>query len=368
MKIQGAMAMNSTLTITNTGFYWLHLSAGVPPNTQCEIRIKGLASVPDLIRAHSTYSLLVDTISRDGIIPLTNGDRLTLSSTYPHTSDGLLQTSFAGFNIGETMSRVTAFYLGKSFNQTSLGLVSFDAVHVDTELAWSSDYNNYKVRVAGIYALTFSVGARAEEGFTVSLKQSGTVFTQLYMTDVAHSQEDTLSRTQLRYLEIGDTLTLELEAGTIYSDVRYVTSFGGFLYSPISTAVAWCLFSTVGLTTGPVDPLSFQEVFVNLKDNGGGWDPIENKYYVPLSGVYYIHLTAGLQTGTSTGLIVLKNDYPLMDVTIGGEGRNGYDTRGRAIITRLFQGDELRVLLPGGFSVYSSGNRITSFTGFKLHD
>jgi hypothetical protein len=137
------MAMNSILTITNTGLYWLHLSAGVPPNTQCEIRIKGLAFVPDLIRAHSTYSLLVDTISRDGIIPLTNGDRLTLSSTYyPLASDGLLQTSFAGFNIGETMRRETAFYLGKSFNQTSLGLVSFDAVHVDTELAWSSDYNN----------------------------------------------------------------------------------------------------------------------------------------------------------------------------------------------------------------------------------
>jgi hypothetical protein len=150
--------------------------------------------------------------------------------------------------------------------------------------------------------------------------------------------------------------------------VRYVTSFGGFLYLPISTAVAWCLFRTVGLTNGPVDPLSFQEVFVNLNDNGGGWNTIENIYYVPLGGVYYIHLAAGLQTGTTTGLIVLNNDNPLMDVTIGGGGRNGYDTRGRAIITRLNQGDELRVLLPGGFSVYSSSNRITSFTGFKLHD
>jgi hypothetical protein len=188
------------------------------------------------------------------------------------------------------------------------------------------------------------------------------------MTDTAHSQEDTFSRTQLRYLNSGDTLTLELEAGTICSDVRYVTSFGGFLYLPISTAVAWYVNRITGLTTGPVDPLPFEEVFVNLKDNGGGWDPIENKYYVPLNGVYFIHLTAGLQTGTSTGLIVLRNDDPLMDVTIGGEGRNGYDTRGRAIITRLFQGDELRVLLPGGFSVFSSSNRITSFTGFKLHD
>jgi hypothetical protein len=94
MKIQGAMAMNSTLVITNTGLYWLHLSAGVPPSTQCEIRIKGLAFVPDLIRAHSTYNLIVDTISRDGIIPLTNGDKLTLSSTYPLASDGLLQTGF----------------------------------------------------------------------------------------------------------------------------------------------------------------------------------------------------------------------------------------------------------------------------------
>jgi len=281
----------------------------------------------------------------------------------------MLQISLLGFSLNETMRQTVAFFVGKSTSQSPAGNIVFNAIHIDTEGRWNTDTNEYTVQVAGIYVLNIASGASASMYHTLTLRQSGTSLTQIDFTETSHAAEDTLSKTVLRYANSGDKFAVELTSGSVYSDIRYLTAFSGFLYLPIGSAVAWSVFRTTGLTNGPLNPVSFEEVFININANGGGWNSATNRYTVPLSGVYYVHMTAGFQISTvDTGLFLLLNDSLVMNVMIGTGGRGGYDTRGKSAILRLSQNDDLRFVVPTGFAVFSNANRITSFSGFRLHD
>ena len=53
-------------TVPKTGYYWIHISAGIPAETEADIRLSSAYQQQDIVRAH-IYATGIDTTSRDGI-------------------------------------------------------------------------------------------------------------------------------------------------------------------------------------------------------------------------------------------------------------------------------------------------------------
>ena len=369
VQIQGAFNSSSnTFTTPFAGLYWLIISAGVPGSNQCEIRIRGINKMCDLVRAHTTYTSNADTLSREGLLDLPENSEIFLSTTYPLSNDGNMQTTFSSFSIEETMSRIVGFQVALSIGTYQTGNIAFDKVLIDTNDRWNTATNDYTVQIGGIYVLNMLTGAVSGQPHSITLRQNSLDVCEIYFTSTSQVAEDMLSKTVLRLGNVNDKFSIYLRSGNVYSDIRYFTSFSGFLYSPKSTAVAWYVARTSGLISGLVDPVPFEEIIININDVGTGWDPTTNRFTAPKDGIYYVSLCAGFQNNYYVNLVLLLNDDPVTNIQILSNSRNGYDTRSRSIIVRLKEGDELRVVLPRGYGLYSNSNRLTSFAGFRLHD
>lgn len=98
------------------------------------------------------------------------------------------------------------------------------------------------------------------------------------------------------------------------------------------------------------------------------WNPINSRYTVGTAGVYCINLNAGMVARIGMGLSVMINQFNEMAVYRSSINHNGFDTRGRSLIVRLAQGDQLRVSLAVSFELESSEDlRQTSFSGFRIY-
>ncbi len=114
--------------------------------------------------------------------------------------------------------------------------------------------------------------------------------------------------------------------------------------------MAWCvLWEHPGDgtdLTGLIDPFQFNVVFIN---QASGWNEATSKYTVPLAGVYYVQITAGIFTRKPTKMELLLNGDPLIHVYRQFTVDHSVDTRSNAIIVRLHVNDELRIRLPAGY-------------------
>lgn len=356
--------VSSTYTVPQTGVYWIHISAGIPPSTEADVRLNLPYYQPDIVRSHVNFYSGIDTTSRCVITNLTQGHQLYLNSIYTSYSDFLLQVSFGGFSIDTYMSQTVAFFLASSFPQTTIGNITFDTVVLDTDGGWSEDDEAYIVKAAGIYVISFTTGLSRNAGQTVRALVNGDVSTAIFVTDTAHGGEDTATLTFLADLAEDDSLQLVLSRGTVYSDIRHLTAFNGFLYAPRGNLVAWQLYRTADLE-GPADPVSFDIVVLDTADQ---WNPSNSRYTVGTAGVYCINLNAGMVARIGMGLSVMINQFNEMAVYRSSVNHNGFDTRGRSLIVRLAQGDQLRVSLAVSFELESSEDlRQTSFSGFRIY-
>jgi hypothetical protein len=68
-----------------------------------------------------------------------------------------------------------------------------------------------------------------------------------------------------------------------------------------------------------------------------------------------------------TRMELLINNTVLVNVYRSSTDHNGVRTRSRSIVYRLNAGDVLHIRLPAGYQLYSSDNRLTTFTGFLLY-
>lgn len=159
----------------------------------------------------------------------------------------------------------------------------------------------------------------------------------------------------------------------VYSDSNAQLSLMGFLYSPVSLpAVAWSV-ALIDCTLGLADPLPYPNVMVN---EGNGWNASSHVFTAPVGGVYYVAFTGN----------VWWTDFPLMlELMLNGElqasvynvfsndpieesNPNGNRSRGRAIMLRLEEDDQLWIRLPEG---YGAGNVSpdfvrSNFVGFRI--
>ena len=166
-------------------------------------------------------------------------------------------------------------------------------------------------------------------------------------------------------LNANDQVTVYLVSGTLYADyVYYQTGFVILLYSPIhGVNVIWSVHKTTS-ATGPTDPLPFEYVMAN---EGNAWNSVGQQLCVPASGIYYLHLNAAVAARQMVNMQLLVNGVPLMDIRRDTTHHSGTETRGRALMNHLNQGDKMTVILLNGTSVYSDQYLQTSFSGFLLY-
>lgn len=56
--------------VPSQGFYWLHLSIGIPSGSYADARLLGSDRIPGIFRRHNNFNTGVDTTSRDQIVAL----------------------------------------------------------------------------------------------------------------------------------------------------------------------------------------------------------------------------------------------------------------------------------------------------------
>lgn len=362
------LASNSfTVPSTSTGgLFWLSWSIGISASSYADVRLQGLSRTPNIIRQHSLFTSGVDTTSRTELLNLDpQVDTLTLSTDYGLFSDGGQQTSFCGFSIFSTMTEVVAFNVGKTTTQTTVGTIVYNSVNVDTHTGYSTSTGQYTVKVEGVYVVSFSLASTASSVLTnnsfATLRLGSNILTSVLMLEAG---QDMATQTVLVDTLVGNTLRVSLDNAPAYSDIRYQTSFMGFLYSPArSLPYAWSVLTENSYTA--IDPVPFDIVLVN---KGSGWNSASYIYVVQSPGAYYIHLTTGISPSSQARVELLVNGVVSFNLYRQSTQHADYDSRGRAIILRLVEGDQLRVRVPSGTSLYSDINRPSTFSGFRVYN
>ena len=229
------------------------------------------------------------------------------------------------------------------------------------------------MQISGAYVISYSMAANLEENPFVYLYVKPSLLVGLFISYSTGDRNgiESMSRTVLVDLVEGDQLSAVLSGGSygsVYSDIRYQTSMKGFLYKPYQTLpISWCVAWEEGSNVeivGPIDPVSFNVIFIN---QGSEWDEALSRFIVPLSGVYFIQLTAGISISKPTNMELLINGLPIINVYRQFSTHSVNNTRSRAIILRLQQDDQLRIRLPSGYYLRTNPYRYTGFAGFRLY-
>ena len=343
------------------GLYWLTFSAAFNPSTIADVRLVGADRAPNILREHTSWTGY-DTTSRSELTTLIPDlNIIHLSSDSALFSNSLNQISFCGFQLNNVMELVAGFSVGRSTPLSTTGQIVYDYVNVDTNSGWN--VNRYIVPYTGTWVITFQVGVESGGDSRVELYAPSNV-TSLVFYSTNNAGTDTQSKTVVLTISAGSAIYTTLVDAPVYSDIRYQTSLMGFYYSPnLLQPISWCV-ATESSATGLLNPVPFDIVLIN---EGGGWNIAINVYLVPTSGVYYVHLSAGINLGDDTNMELLVNNVATINVYRSSLSHNGIDNRGRSYILRLQANDQLQIRLPTGFSLFSNANRITMFSGFRIY-
>src|SRR5689334_4280195 len=87
----------SSLSVTTSALYWMHVSVDVPAQTQARLFVTGMENPTLVIVKNHTSLSSVDTMSRDGVVSVPIGRTLTLTTDYPTNGTLYYQPYWAGF-------------------------------------------------------------------------------------------------------------------------------------------------------------------------------------------------------------------------------------------------------------------------------
>ena len=199
----------------------------------------------------------------------------------------------------------------------------------------------------------------------IYVSSSSSVISTIQFGSTGH-QLESLSKTVILELNAGNRIyagCLVYLNSYIASGLRRQTSLVGFLYAPTRYAQATWSVASISTVVGLADPVQFLVVLTN---RGSGWSSLSHQYTVQQSGVYYVTFTAGIAANTPARMELMVNGAAVANVFKASNNHAGINTRSRAIVRRFVAGDVLHIRLPSGYTLYSSDQRITSFSGFFL--
>ncbi len=375
----------STLRVPWTGIFYFSYSVGVPGNTQVDYSLETPAARRinriGLVRRH-TSSTGIDTMSRDALIPLTAQDQVTMISTKAtySTSQGKY-TSFTAFDITSIMQTGTHYFMvSKTSGSTSSGKIAFDkTISSSRNSGWDNNTSVYVCPNDGIYVFSLSVLLTGRMAAHVDLIGPMNTY-ELRRTHNNHAGEDTLSRTVLCTCVTGQSVEVRVQAGTVFGNTGYSTSFMGFWYNPDSTRTAsraWFLsrFTQRDASTSNNDsPLTYSRNLIALNMGNIRQFGIE-KIICPADGTYFVHITVETKPNIPVDVYVRRRRGNGLQTLFAGIKRSsawhtgGADTLSRSMLIGCNQGDILDVQIKSG-SAIGSGSTETkvanAFLGFQV--
>jgi hypothetical protein len=351
--LSGFNAAKTTYTVKSAGFYFMHLSAGVPRNQKLNCAIRNATSTPNVLLNHTLFNDDIVT-SRDDIQYLTDGQELYVSSDYTLYSDTMMQTSWSGFKLDDVINMEVVFRAARVTsirNSPTDAVIPLDKLVINIGQAWDACNSQLVVPKTGIYFLSWSAASLGNITHIIELQVNGAIKSRSFIY-TSNPSSDTSSQALLLPLNTGDVVRLILTdpaVTSIYSDVNYQTSFVGFLYEPIhGQAVAWSL-------TLPLDTLIFGPAVINFTNvylnEGTTWNSSAAALQITNSGIYYLKLSGYASTTYTSplNLVLSVNDQLLMNVI----SEAAVNVRSRALIVHLNAGDQLTVGVPVGFQLRS---------------
>ena len=349
------------------GIYMNHISAASYENRYMGISLRWYSyscsagnqvsvSMPDIMPETSGVAWLSYYIG-SGII--------SYMTDYPVYSDSTgFQTSWSMFRLNELIQPLVAFGVALIDYTTyhAPNVLPLDRHLVDAGNGWDENRNVFIVPVSGIYFLSFTTMSNEDARHRVEIQVNQVPLMAVSLTNTQQHM-DTNSNSVLASLSTGDIVRAFISQGSVYSFCDGV-SFMGFLYEPIhGIKVAWSVHRTTS-AVGPLEPVSFDYVMVNV---GCSWNNASSSVTVPVSGVYYLHINTGKVPTKKVNFQVMWNGNPYINFFTEYTYHDGTETRGRAIMTNLTQGDSLHIKLWNGTEVYSDIYKQTSFSGFLIY-
>ena len=356
----------SKYTIHKTGFFFIHLSAGVPMRSYLNYALQNASSSPNVLLTHTAFDGELVT-SRNDIQYLNKGQVIYMSSDYPLYSDSMLQTSWSGFSLSDVMNTVVLFRAARASPYYDINsTVPLDNFLITISLTWDECNNKLVIPRSGIYFLTWSSASLPNEMHIIHLVINGIWHARTMIYGGLYAGYDVSSQSVILRLNEGDTVHLSLHYGPVYSDNNYQSSLTGFLYEPKhGLPIAW-MFTFPDFVTfyGPVT-LNFTVIDL---DEGNVWNSSSASVRIPRNGFYFLSMS-GLSWPVEYkfNMVLLVNGQLMMNVMekIDTVRNNYYNLRSRSLIKYLRETDELVVSIPNGYSGYNHYRQL-SFSGFLI--
>jgi len=348
-------------------YLYTEICAGVPPSTTAQLTTTG-AYPPLTYSWMSTAQNGVDSGCRGGVLSVSNILDISInqSGSGVYSSNDQKETSWSMFSVTDTMKYASQLLcVFGATNSSAYGSLPFLSPLVNPVTPFRL-YNAATTAYtctsdASAYFFSLSVGVPTGRTATVQLVISGFGYTfEMTRQNTRTAGTTTLARTVL--VPCTSDARMVLTGGEVVPESNLI-SFTAF---PVELkrgpSVSWAGYRTMDVTnTGPI---AYDLWLVQERINVQTGNSIVQ---IPVSGYYYVYVSAGVGQGMRLVLsVLLNNNNPLFGVTRTATDHNGVDTIGHGMVVLLSANDQLRVF--AATETLSSGTGLhTSFIGILLY-
>jgi hypothetical protein len=232
------------------GFYWFHMSVGIPAKKKCNVTMITGSDTLSVIRSVGLDELIVT--SRTGFMSLRKSQEVAMVSENALFSDRLMQTSWIGFRLDNIMSPFVALFIGSNGaslegrNLYGIQSLVFNSVFIDTHNAWNVTNSVYKIPVTGFYFVSLQLDSINSCELYIELSAYGLYrFTHnSYVIAQNGLGTRTFSKSLLIFFQVGDIIGLRFgvnkPCGSLYINETIQATLSLFLYQPIAgSRIAW---------------------------------------------------------------------------------------------------------------------------------
>lgn len=230
--------VNHYFKVPQDGIYFFSYSIGAVTATKADVMLRYNVNLVGALERNSTTHNGHDIMSRATMMRATKGTLIFVSlpqdaEVYSNLKDR--HTSFSGFLYEPVHGQQVAWSVYKNIQWSDdlFHHVRFEVTLLNEGGGWKSQGHYFRCPVAGVYYMTFTVGAMAGKRVHVNLVVNGQRVADIERSATNHNGVDVLSRSLVVELGADSLVYLEAEPNTaIFSNKERHTSFTGFLLYP----------------------------------------------------------------------------------------------------------------------------------------
>ena len=216
----------------------------------------------------------------------------------------------------------------------------------------------------GYYYIEVCAGIQAATPAVVGV-QGGTSKIGFVWWSRINNNVDSGCRSAIVSLTAGDTLSLSLDVGAVYSDSNVQTSFSAFSLQDVLTPEAYgaTIFAKTSQPASNSANILFNSTTVDTKQ----YNSTTGTYICPTSGVYFFSFSLGISSGQQVDVKLTG-----ANLTVGlktNMGISNTTTVARSALVGCQSGSSVSVTVTGGVPAYvyadGAGYSLNSFTAFS---